>query len=101
MNRPIPAHWTETTTYHSAPGPAGQFFARLPPVRRVAVIGLGTGGLVCYRKPGADWTFFEIDAAVGRIAHDTRYFHFFEACGDAPVVLGDGRRSLDGRRRRF
>jgi len=89
-----PAHWTEMTTYYNATGPAGQFFARLPPVRRVAVIGLGTGGLVCYRKPGADWTFFEIDAAVGRIAHDTRFFHFLAACGDAPVVLGDGRRSL-------
>jgi spermidine synthase len=92
-----PAHWTETTTYYNATGPAGQFFARLPEVRRVAAIGLGTGGLVCYRKPGQQWTFFEIDSAVIRIAHDVRYFHYLQQCGaDTGFVLGDGRLSLDG-----
>jgi len=91
-----PAHWTETSTYYVAGGPVGQFFARVGPAHRVAVIGLGTGGMVCYRKPGEDWTFFEIDPAVVRIAHDQQYFHYLQQCAaDTRFVLGDGRLWLD------
>ena len=32
------------------------------------VIGLGTGSLACYARPGQDWTFFEIDPAMVRVA---------------------------------
>jgi spermidine synthase len=62
---------------------------------RVAVIGLGTGALACYRKPGESWTFYEIDGAVERIARDTRYFHYLQDCGaNTHIRLGDGRLSL-------
>jgi spermidine synthase len=61
----------------------------------VAVIGLGTGALACYRAPGERWTFFEIDEAIERIAQSGRYFHFLSDCGGGTrVVLGDGRLSL-------
>ena len=87
-----PAFWTETSTYYVATGPAGQFLAAMPPPRRVAAIGLGTGSLACFIKPGQDWTFFEIDPAVSRLARDPRFFHYLEKCGpEARIAIGDGR----------
>jgi hypothetical protein len=69
---------------------------------RVAVVGLGTGTLACYRQPGEDWTYYEIDATAIAIARAPRYFDFITWCGpDIPIVLGDARRMLgrepDGR----
>jgi spermidine synthase len=66
--------------------------------RDVAAIGLGSGALACYRKPGERWTFFEIDGAVEKIARDTRYFHYLSDCGATKVILGDGRLSLKASR---
>ena len=39
--------------------------------RRSAWSGLGAGTLSCYRKPGQNWQFFEIDPAIIRIARDS------------------------------
>jgi hypothetical protein len=83
--------------YYSHEGPFGRFFATVAPnsVRRVAVVGLGTGALACYAEPGQDWTFYEIDPLVERIARDHRYFHFLTMCGNRPrVVLGDARLTI-------
>jgi hypothetical protein len=80
--------------YYSKEGAFGRFFNALPQgsVRRVAVVGLGTGGLACYEKEGQDWTFYEIDPVVERIARDPRYFQFLVNCGGSShVVLGDAR----------
>jgi hypothetical protein len=80
--------------YYSEEGAFGRFFNALPrgSVRRVAVVGLGTGELVCYAKEGQDWTFYEIDPVVERMARDPRYFGFLSNCGSDPrVVLGDAR----------
>ncbi len=61
----------------------------------VGVIGLGTGTLAAYAQPGSRWTFYEIDAAVERIARDARFFHYLEHCGaQCSVVLGDARLTL-------
>jgi hypothetical protein len=61
----------------------------------VAVVGLGTGTAACYAVPGDQWTFYEIDPAVERIARNPRYFTFLQDCApDARVVLGDARLSL-------
>jgi spermidine synthase len=87
-----PAKWGRPLAYYASSGPIGQAFARMGPHPEVAAIGLGTGALSCYRRPGETWTFFEIDAAVERIARD--YFHYLAKCGGAKIVLGDGRLSL-------
>ena len=50
---------------------------------RVAVVGLGTGSLACHRKAGENWTFFEIDPEVIRIARDPRLFGFLSSCAPA------------------
>jgi len=90
-----PALRREPLAYYARSGPVGQALALSGKRPSVAAIGLGTGALVCYRKPGERWTFFEIDGAVERIARDTRYFHYLADCGgDTKVVLGDGRLSL-------
>ena len=86
------------TDYYYPGGPLGQVFAALKDAdagRRVAVIGLGAGATACYRRPGGDWVFFEIDSHVEALARDTRYFHFLDQCGgDTSVVLGDARLRL-------
>jgi hypothetical protein len=64
-------------------------------LKKVAVVGLGTGSLACHIQPGERWTFFEIDPEVVRIARDPRRFRFVSACApELPVVLGDARLTL-------
>jgi spermidine synthase len=64
-------------------------------LRHVAVVGLGSGTLSCYRAKREDWTFFEIDPAVVRIARDPHLFTYVSACApDLRVVLGDARLTL-------
>lgn len=90
-----PKRRREPLSYYARSGPAGQMFAHANAYPRAALIGLGTGALACYRKAGEDWTFFEIDGAVERIARDTHYFHYLSQCDGTKVVLGDGRLSLN------
>ena len=85
----------EPLMYYARSGPVGQVIESLGAVHTVGVIGLGTGALACYRKPGQEWTFYEIDGAVERIARDDGYFHYLQDCGAGTrIVLGDGRLSI-------
>jgi hypothetical protein len=62
---------------------------------QVAAVGLGTGSLACYRERGENWTFFEIDPEVVRLARDPSRFRFISSCTpDLPIVLGDARLTL-------
>jgi hypothetical protein len=93
----VPGEERLPMAYYSHEGPFGRFFAALAPesVRHVAVVGLGTGELACYARPSQDWTFYEIDPLVERIARDPRYFQFLANCGNQPrVVLGDARLTI-------
>ncbi len=92
-----PARRQEPLSYFHRTGPIGQVFAALPvqDTPRVAIIGLGAGSLACYGTPGQQFTFYEIDPTVLRIARDPRYFTFLQLCApDIRVVLGDARLSL-------
>ena len=92
-----PARRREPASYYYRGGPLGDFFGSVPfpPGRKVAVIGLGTGGLAAYARRGEEWTFYEIDPDIARLARDSRYFTYLQ---DTPakmnVVLGDGRLSM-------
>ncbi len=93
------SHGRERTpiSYYHRRGPIGQLFSALPPsvTTRAAIIGLGTGSMACYSKPGERWTFYEIDPTVARIARDPRLFTYLGICaGDFDVVLGDARLRL-------
>jgi spermidine synthase len=90
--------------YFAKAGPLGQAMAVIPPElrQRAAVIGLGAGTVACYAEAGQDWTFYEIDPEVERIARDPKCFTYLEDCpATVQVVLGDARLSLrkvpDGR----
>ena len=62
---------------------------------RVAVVGLGTGTLACLRRGAENWTFFEIDPEVIRIASNPTFFTFLSRCAPkAGLVLGDARLTL-------
>lgn len=65
------------------------------PNASIGIVGLGTGTLACYRKPGQAWTIFEIDPAMVAIARDPSKFTFIPDCApDAPIVIGDARLQL-------
>ena len=64
-------------------------------LKEVGVVGLGAGAMACYAAPGEEFTFYEIDPLVERIARDQHYFTFLRDCAPgARVVLGDARISL-------
>ena len=80
---PVPSVRRIPLMYYFPTGPIGQVFEAYhgtPVVRRVGVIGLGVGSLAAYGKTGQEFTFFEIDPAVERIARDPAYFHYLEDC---------------------
>ncbi len=85
-------------TYYHKEGPFGQMMATLfpdVPLRRVAVVGLGTGSTACYGRPGERWTFYEIDPLVPTIARNPRLFTYLNDCPPTTdVKLGDARLSL-------
>jgi len=91
-------------------GPAGDLLGPLPwapgvdaspsalPARRIGVIGLGIGGLTGYARPGDEWTYFELNPTIVRIAKD--HYTFLKdmpptsklaiETGDARLRLRDG-----------
>ena len=85
-------------TYYHRNGPVGQVFSSLQQnltQRNVGVVGLGTGSILCYSRPGEHWTFFEIDSHVERIARTPQLFSFLSRCNVKPrIVLGDARLTL-------
>jgi hypothetical protein len=60
-----------------------------------AVIGLGTGSLICRSQPGDKAVYYEIDAQMVRLSRDMGMFTFLKECGqDVPIVMGDARLTL-------
>jgi hypothetical protein len=94
----VPALRRRPLAYYSTSGPLGQFFDAYDKsgrIKAVGVVGLGSGAICCYGKPGQRWTYYEINPAVERIARDPRLFTYLQDCAaEVKVVLGDGRLSL-------
>ncbi|HEY8505344.1 MAG TPA: fused MFS/spermidine synthase [Gemmataceae bacterium] len=90
----------EPLTYYHRTGPIGDVFRRLvsgrPEPLRVGAVGLGTGSVAWYAEPGQEWTFFELDPTVIRLAQDPNYFTYLRDCKAAElrVVPGDARLRL-------
>jgi hypothetical protein len=91
-----PGEATLPLGYYSEKGPFGQFFTAptRSSVQHVGVIGLGTGDLACYATRGQDWTFFEIDPLVQKLALDPDLFGFLAHCGNPRIVIGDARLTI-------
>jgi hypothetical protein len=93
-----PAVRCQPLSYYHRAGPFGSIAGALTEQRspRVAVVGLGAGATACYAVEGQEWTFYEIDPAVVRIARDPAFFSYVNGCSHVPItyVLGDGRLRL-------
>ena len=93
-----PSRRCEPLSYFHRAGPFGSITSALAEQKsaRVAVVGLGAGVTACYAVPGQEWTFYEIDPAVVRIARDQRFFSYIDGCSNASInfVIGDGRLRL-------
>jgi spermidine synthase len=101
-----PARRGEPLSYYHRQGPVGRMFAELDrrdTSRRVAVVGLGTGTIAAYARPGEAMTIYEIDRLVRDIAFDRAYFTYVRDAQDRGaslrVELGDARIRLDVVRR--
>jgi hypothetical protein len=81
-------------TYYGPASGAGAVLATTA-ARTVGVVGLGTGAMACWARPGQRWTFFEIDPLMVHLARDTGLFTYLRECTpDARIVLGDARLTL-------
>jgi trans-aconitate methyltransferase len=92
-----PSRHRELVTYFHKNAPIGQLFEKIDSanIHNVALTGLGAGAISCYKRPWQEWTIYEIDPVVVRLARDTEYFSYLSECApDARIVLGDARLSL-------
>lgn len=93
-----PTNMPHPQAYYYEGGPFGSVIRHLRDGGRkldnVAIVGLGTGAMLCHRQPGENWTFYEIDPHVVDIAANPNYFTYLRDCGPARIVVGDGRLKL-------
>src|SRR5206468_10502588 len=94
-----PGRQCEPLAYYHRSGPLGAIFNSFQnggARPRVAVVGLGAGSTACYAKPNEQWTFYEIDPVVIRIARNTNFFSYLQHCAktEVRVVVGDARLRL-------
>ncbi|MDQ0463074.1 hypothetical protein QO010_000822 [Caulobacter ginsengisoli] len=87
--------------YYSPYTPIGEVFhtmqARGRPMT-IGTVGLGTGTVATFVRPGDRLTFFEIDPMIVKLSGDptTQSFDYTTACAKGPIdyVLGDARLTL-------
>jgi hypothetical protein len=93
-------------SYYYARGPFGSAINHLRSIggklSEVAIVGLGTGTMSCHANPGENWSYFEIDPGVVKIARNAELFTYLRDCAPGGrIVMGDGRlrlqREADGK----
>jgi len=98
----LPGQERKPQAYYHRTGPMGQVFNalnkpahRFSGPRKVAIVGLGAGGMACYARDLDTWTFYEIDPLVADIAKDPNLFTYLRDCpAKWDIILGDGRLML-------
>ncbi|HOT26823.1 MAG TPA: fused MFS/spermidine synthase [Candidatus Ozemobacteraceae bacterium] len=85
--------------YYSRESPVGRVFREMSigrRAKRVAVVGLGTGGIAAYGRPWQRFVFYEIDPLIIRIANDPELFSFLQdTAAKTRIVAGDARVNLE------
>jgi len=91
-----PARRGEPTTYYGLNSGIGLTLRETDRLRnrRVGVIGLGTGTLATYGRPGDSFRFYEINPPVIQVAK-TEFTYLADSKATIDVVLGDARLSLE------
>lgn len=84
------------SSYYHPDTPIGHLLTRIGArAQTVAVLGLGTGAVAWYTRPGQRMTVYELDPVVAELAADRRYFTLLpDAKAEVEVVLGDGRQRI-------
>ena len=81
------------TTYYGVDTPYGELLTALtrrPSPVVIGMVGLGTGSLACYARPGDEVRIYEIDPAVVRLAR-THFAALRNCAPGAAVAIGDAR----------
>ncbi|TAJ73251.1 MAG: spermidine synthase [Phenylobacterium sp.] len=91
-----PRYRCRPMVYYTPSTPIGQVFTakqKISSALRIGAVGLGTGSVAAYVRPGDHLTFFEIDPLVVKISTDPRNFTYTTECAQSPVdyVIGDAR----------
>jgi len=91
-----PRYSCQPLVYYTANTPIGQVFKAKQEESqrlRIGTVGLGTGSVAAFVRPGDHLTFFEIDPLVVRIASDPGNFSYTTLCARSLVdyVIGDAR----------
>ena len=89
-----PERRREPTSYYGPTSGAGLALRSAAPGANVGVVGLGVGTLACYRKPGQNWTFYEIDPQVYEYSRRGDFTFLSDCAPDARLVIGDARIQL-------
>lgn len=79
------------TSYYADSSGVGRAISRLPQTpRRIGLVGLGTGTLAAYARPGDYMRIYEINPAVEKLARTQ--FKYLEYCpGKVEIAMGDAR----------
>jgi len=90
-----PSMRDEPTTYYGRTSGVARAILESPPApRRIAVIGLGTGTLAAYGRPGDVYRFYEINPDVVDVARS--HFTFLsDSRAKVETVLGDARLTME------
>jgi hypothetical protein len=87
------------TTYYTPDSGIGRALRQAPALygagARIGVVGLGTGTLACYYRPGQHWRFYEIDPAIAGLARHGRFTFLARCQPDADIAIGDARLTLE------
>ncbi|MGO9239575.1 MAG: spermidine synthase [Bryobacteraceae bacterium] len=91
-----PARHKDPVTYYCSDTGVGRFMSArvVGAPQRVALIGLGTGTLAAYARPGDFYRFYEINPMVPHIAN-TYFTYLKEADAQVDILMGDARLSLE------
>lgn len=80
-------------------GPLAGYTAQPGVHPHVAVIGLGTGTMACYARPGQKFTFYDIDPLVRDIAFNPKFFTYVDDAknrgAQIDLLLNDARLAIE------
>jgi hypothetical protein len=84
------------TTYYNAESGIGLAMVRNrnPPARRIGVVGLGTGTLAVFGRPGQSFFFYEINPLVPRIARE-QFSYITDTAAKVEILPGDARLTME------
>jgi len=85
---------TPTTYYSESSGIAAAIRSRGAGPVRIGVIGLGTGTLAAYGRPGDVYRFYDIDSRVVQVAR-REFSYLSDSKAEVEIVIGDARLQLE------